>query len=43
VVAGGGVALVRAIRFRLTSVLINDDFPTFERPAKTTSGNEAGG
>ena len=36
-----GVELVLTSRFRLTSVLIREDFPTFERPAKTIFFNRS--
>ena len=35
--------LVFTRRFRLSSVLIREDFPTFERPEKAISGRVAGG
>jgi len=38
-----GVWLVFARFFRPTSVLINEDLPTLERPTKATSGIVAGG
>ena len=38
-----GVELVFTRRLRLTSVLIREDFPTLERPAKAISGNAAEG
>jgi len=38
-----GFELVLAICFLLRSVFINEDFPTFERPAKAISGLFGGG
>lgn len=38
-----GVALVFTRRFRLTIVLIKDDFPTLDRPTNAISGKVGGG
>jgi hypothetical protein len=38
-----GVRLVFTSRFRFRIVLIKEDFPTLDRPAKAISGNIAGG
>src|SRR6266705_2538194 len=38
-----GVRLTLANDFRRTSELRRDDFPTFERPAKATSGSDDSG
>ncbi len=38
-----GVRDVLTRRLRLTKILINDDFPTLDRPEKAISGNASGG